>query len=210
LISLPPLAGKPSLVFDAVFNSSLKGRALKDSEFKIFLIELAFQRLEAETSILLSRQISSPNISSKGKLEQRTVRVPATISPNHDPPKKNLIQEVTSANNTRGILKSTPSSPPEEPFWTWSKSDQCILIRISVPKLRRDLIASSTLDLEPRRILLHVPSTYSLDVNLDLPDAQLQLQNSDSALTLKRMRDLDVDNAKAEWLVADGFLVVTA
>lgn len=35
------IAGKLSLVFDAVFNSSLKSRSLKDPEFKTFLIGTA-------------------------------------------------------------------------------------------------------------------------------------------------------------------------
>lgn len=35
------LAGKVSLVFDAVFHSSLKSRTLRDPEFKTFLIGTA-------------------------------------------------------------------------------------------------------------------------------------------------------------------------
>ena len=34
----PATAGKPALTFDAVFNSSLKSRALKDDEFKTYII----------------------------------------------------------------------------------------------------------------------------------------------------------------------------
>jgi len=208
-------AGKPSLVFDAVFNSSLKSRTLRDAEFKVFLIELAIQRIEAETSIHLSRQISSPNILSKGQVAERTVRIPTVMSTD-DAPKKNLIQEITSVNESKqpipkGILKSAPSdrlSPSlEEPSWTWSESDQRIVITIKVPKLTRDLIPSSTLDLESRRLLLHVPSLYSLDVNLDLPDELLGISNS--ALTLKRMRDFNIDGAKADWRIAEGAIVAS-
>ena len=32
------LAGKPALVFDCIYNSSLKHHALKDAEFRKFLI----------------------------------------------------------------------------------------------------------------------------------------------------------------------------
>ena len=35
------LAGKPSLVFDAIYNSTLKSRALKDPAFKTFLIGMS-------------------------------------------------------------------------------------------------------------------------------------------------------------------------
>ncbi|KAI0656340.1 hypothetical protein C8Q70DRAFT_1056885 [Cubamyces menziesii] len=129
-------AGKPSVVFDCIFNSSLKSRSLRSPEFKTFLIahqafpashlpshlpacrdphlltpvpspplphahahafrrarlptrprthafpELAFQRIEAQWGLQLSRQIGTPNIASKGKLPPRSVLVPtALLSP---------------------------------------------------------------------------------------------------------------------------------
>lgn len=46
----------------------------------ILLIELALQRIEAQTSLVLSRQIGTPNIAAKGKLEPRRVWVPTWIA----------------------------------------------------------------------------------------------------------------------------------
>ncbi|KAI0324895.1 hypothetical protein GY45DRAFT_318408 [Cubamyces sp. BRFM 1775] len=72
-------AGKPSVVFDCIFNSSLKSRSLRSPEFKTFLIELSFQRIEAQWGLQLSRQIGTPNIASKGKLPPRSVLVPTAL-----------------------------------------------------------------------------------------------------------------------------------
>ncbi|KAF8627597.1 hypothetical protein AX17_006169 [Amanita inopinata Kibby_2008] len=133
-------AGKPSLVFDCVYNSSIKTRSLADPEFKIFLIELALQRVEAQTSLVLSRQIGMPNITSKGKLTPRTVRIPSEIftrlgttppssssistSPTSTPgsapvPKKPLIEEITPGGKGKastsfdGKLKGILKSGPK-------------------------------------------------------------------------------------------------
>lgn len=93
--------------------------------------------------------------------------------------------------------------------------------------------------MEPRRIIISIPDLYLLDLNLDASDAELMAtfsepkydsyfsnaelnrngkdssisgRNSlvDSALMLKRMRNLDVDGAKAEWRVGEGILVINA
>ncbi|KAI0363325.1 hypothetical protein BV20DRAFT_975824 [Pilatotrama ljubarskyi] len=74
-------AGKPSVVFDCIFSSSLKSRSLRSPEFKTFLIELAFQRIEAQWGVQLSRQIGTPNIASKGKLAPRSVLIPSVLLP---------------------------------------------------------------------------------------------------------------------------------
>jgi len=97
IITLLP-AGNTAIVFDCIYNSSLKSRTLTDPEFKIFLVgmlaklsfsalisilhqstELALQRIEAQSGLTLSRSIGTPNIASKGKLLPRTVHVPASL-----------------------------------------------------------------------------------------------------------------------------------
>lgn len=54
----------------------------------------------------------------------------------------------------------------------------------------------------------------SADLNPPTPvngkGGKVKKGSADSALTLKRLRDLDVDSAKAEWRVADGVIVVFA
>ncbi|KAJ7073287.1 pre-RNA processing PIH1/Nop17-domain-containing protein [Mycena belliarum] len=245
-------AGKPSLVFDCIFHSSIRSRSVRDAVFKTFIQELALQRIEAQTSLILSRQISSPNIASKGKLHPRTVLIPASFfsSSGPAPPKKPLIEEVvpagvisTSGGKTdapaKGILKPTaassvtrPTVPPSpgvtsRPTWNWTKAEQGALeITIAVPLLTRALVAQTTLELEERRFILTLPNKQSLDVNFGVSDAEIvvlshqapetQFSASESqgpghaALMLKRERPLDVDNATAEWRVAEGVLVVTA
>lgn len=94
-------AGKPSLVFDCVYNPALKSRSTKDENFRLYIIgtclrfllynvkclsttltqpfihpELALEHVESKISVYLSRQIGTPNIASKGKLESRTVLIP--------------------------------------------------------------------------------------------------------------------------------------
>lgn len=77
------------------------------------------------------------------------------------------------------------------------------------------LIPKCTLDVEPRRVLLHVPALYDLDINLESLDSELvsifgKNNTADAALKLKRMRKFDVDNASAEWRVADKAIVLVA
>ncbi|KAJ7434070.1 pre-RNA processing PIH1/Nop17-domain-containing protein [Mycena latifolia] len=243
-------AGKPSLVFDCIYHSSIRSRTVRDALFKTFIQELALQRIEAQTSLVLSRQISTPNIASKGKLLPRTVLIPSFIpSPSaFTTPKKPLIEELPpsaiAANSnkpdrdipTKGILKPTAASSVSKPnaagtasrpTWSWSKAGNgSIEITISVPLLTHALVAQTTLDLEARRFVLCVPNAPPLDVNVGVSDAEIVATSGRApetpspasethgaghgALMLKRERDLDVDNAKAEWRVADGVLVLTA
>jgi len=60
-----------------------------------------------------------------------------------------------------------------------------------------------------------VPSFYVLDIDLNASDAELiaifsKTDSVTQAMSLKRKRDLDVDNAKAEWHVADKSLILYA
>ncbi|KAH0579754.1 Protein interacting with Hsp90 1 [Termitomyces sp. J132] len=235
-------AGKPALVFDCVYNTSLKSRTLTDPEFKLFIVELALQRIEAQTSLVLSRQIGTPNIVSKGKLLPRTVNIPSSLltegsthsilpapSTTHQ-----LIQEVSppvapSSTKPKGILKSASTSTLKErsstPTWSWSKDGTKIQIKISLPNLPRALIEHATLDIEPRRFILHVPDYPVFDINLGLSDAEIVATAAsrtsaslhdgngtepNNTLTLKRQRPLDVDGATSEWRLADNMLVIVA
>ncbi|KIJ18200.1 hypothetical protein PAXINDRAFT_110714 [Paxillus involutus ATCC 200175] len=214
--------GQPAIVFDCVFNASIKSRTLKDPEFKAFIIELAFQRIEAQSTIVLSRQIGTPNIASKGKPQARQVLVPAALyppgHPNHRAPIK-LIQEITDRPTPepakvppKGILKKSPTwnSAPQVPTWTWTQENSKIRIVIDVPAVTHAVIPESTLDVEARRVILHIPSLYNLDINLDASDAELSATFANEVAKLKGMRNLDVDGAKAEWRVADNAIVLLA
>jgi hypothetical protein len=90
--------------------------------------ELALQRIEAQTSLVLSRQIGTPNIVAKGKLEPRRVWVPAWIAAGKHGPeevegegdKRNagglkLIEEIESSRTQDGHRgdKSASSTAPK-------------------------------------------------------------------------------------------------
>ncbi|KAG7087489.1 hypothetical protein E1B28_013451 [Marasmius oreades] len=156
-------AGRPSLVFDCVFHKSVKTRTLVDHDFKVFIVELALQRIEAQTGLVLSRELGTPNIASKGKLEPRSVSLPSFLAqnvvlnaPSSGVTNKPLIEEIPSPAPTtsksasdqsakpKGILKknlvaeaSTERRLSEQlPLdWSWAFQNDQIRISISVPHL---------------------------------------------------------------------------
>ncbi|KAF8130378.1 hypothetical protein EV363DRAFT_1336099 [Boletus edulis] len=170
-----------------------------------------------------------PNIASKGKPQSRRVLVSAALyppgHPNHQAP-PTLIQEIADQptrvpqkTQPKTILKQsstkTPNSQHRIPAWSCAQQGASIRIVFDVPGVARAVIPDSTLDVEPRRILLHIPALYDLDLNLDASDAELvsvfgKNDTFNEALKLKRMRNLDVDNARAEWRVADRTIVLLA
>ncbi|KAF8954426.1 pre-RNA processing PIH1/Nop17-domain-containing protein [Flammula alnicola] len=191
-------AGNSSLVFDCIYNTTVKSRTLRDPEFKVFLVELALQRIEAQTGLALSRNIGTPNISSKGKLLPRTVQVPSALLPaltgapsssslsssksTANAPKLTgsnapLIQEIsTDERAANGSTRThTGSAHDEHPLdWSWTKDDASRLrIDVNVPGLTHTLIQSSTLDIEARRLTLSVPNRCALDIDLAVSDAEI-------------------------------------
>jgi len=112
-------AGKPAAVVDAVFHSSLKERCGADPEFKMFLIQLAFQHIEQQFNCLLSPSIATLNILSKGKLDSRSVNIPLSLyGLNEDP------EVVTSASE-------------ETPRWSCDLEDggHTLVVTLYVPRL---------------------------------------------------------------------------
>jgi hypothetical protein len=109
--------------------------------------ERALREIEAQNSISLSRTLSTPNIASKGALEQRAVSIPAALFPpghhyppsRDKPPPKKLIEEVSTI---------------ETPSWTWSQEGGEIHITVKVANLVRHL-RPSVFDLFP--VLIHSP-----------------------------------------------------
>jgi hypothetical protein len=269
-------------VFDCIYNPSIKSRTLRDPDFKLFIIELALQRIESQTRLTLSREIGMPNIASKGKLLPRAVHLPAStmaaFTGATTPPgsastsipsigigkassitngKTPLIQEISEINGTtstepkskgkssnslpglRGIMKNSASKPllPQNinsnaPFdWSWTKEDSGRLrIEVNVPGLTRALAQSSSLDIEPRRLTLSIPSRRTLDIDLAPSDAEIvsrisaintaaqtltdsqrtrKDQETSRTLQLKRQRDFDVDGAEAEWKVGTEVVIIS-
>ena len=125
--------------------------------------ELALQRIEAQFSLVLSRQIGTPNIASKGKLAPRPAIVPLALFPvthasraQAEKSQKKLIEEVElenvapgsvaaqdAAKAPKGILKSsvgakakvTSSRQTERPKFEWTKEGERIKITVGVPKI---------------------------------------------------------------------------
>ncbi|KAI5896791.1 uncharacterized protein SCHCODRAFT_02615839 [Schizophyllum commune H4-8] len=104
-------AGKDSTVVDAIFSNTVKTRVLTDPEFKLAVIETVLQHLESlpkHRGLILSRQISQPNIASKGKLEPRKVNVPDP-TPKASPSKSEIVTSANAASSTapKSILKNS-------------------------------------------------------------------------------------------------------
>ncbi|KAF9513500.1 hypothetical protein BS47DRAFT_1344148 [Hydnum rufescens UP504] len=99
-------AGKSSLVFDTIFNPSIRARITSDADFKTFITA----RRE-KSGLVLGREIATPNIKSKGALESRSVLIPAYWSPetaSTSPSSTPLVQEIST--RTSNVLASIP--PP--------------------------------------------------------------------------------------------------
>lgn len=173
-------AGKPSVVVDAVFHSSLKDRCGIDSEFKMFLIQLAFQHIEQQFDCQLSPSIATPNIVSKGKLDSRTVNIPLSLYVLNEKPE--LVAPVSE----------------ETPNWRCSVEDQerVLIVTLSVPRLtERSMIDSAVLDLtEPRRISFRVVELYVLNVEVNRNDV--------------KDFTFDLDGAKCEWIVSERTIII--
>jgi len=174
-------AGGDCVVCDCIFNDSMVDWTTKDIDFKKFVVELAVQRVEEKHSMVLDRStLAFPNLRSKGPLNPRVVTIPkgpTASTSNSTGPK---IEEVSNGAKS-GIA----------PTWRWMEEDDHIRIIVDVPKLTRALHAQSTLDLEPRRLILRVGEVYHLDVALDaLP------------------RPVDIDRATAEWRMGAGQVLV--
>ncbi|KIK54593.1 hypothetical protein GYMLUDRAFT_48498 [Collybiopsis luxurians FD-317 M1] len=226
-------AGKPCLVFDCVFHKSVKSRTLRDPEFKVFIIELSLQRTEAQTQLVLSRQIGTPNIAAKGKLQPRTVSIPSILAPTKDKPaeidtsksnsgsmKKPLIEEImphdpsgSAPKTPKGILKSSSKEPiqasakvSQAPVWSWSRSGSGqILIQIEVPALEKSVVSLSNLDIEPRRLILSIPNYPVLDLNLSLSDAELVARSGKGSTIIT---DLGTAEGKSDDSAVDKLLAL--
>lgn len=111
-------AGSSCLVFDCIYNPSIKSNITQlDSDFRLFIIELSFQRIESQSgnTVLLTRtHIKSPNIKSKGKLEERTVTLPDP-KPKLKPAHKPIIETIDDTNAEKSSLNSKPKSILKSP-----------------------------------------------------------------------------------------------
>jgi len=134
----------------------------------------------------------------------------------------------------------------ERRFWTSSNRSQrprtrkscpfiliLTLLQVSFANQTRAIVQSSSLEIEPRRLTLSIPTRRTLDIDLAPSDAEIVSRISSSinaallpqkplsdfqetrkdqetsrTLQLKRQRDFDVDGAEAEWKVGNEVVVI--
>ncbi|KAF8305828.1 hypothetical protein DL93DRAFT_296430 [Clavulina sp. PMI_390] len=234
------VAGKASLVFDAIFSEKLRERVAKDSEFKHFIMELALEKVEEGSGLVLGRDIATPNLKSKGPLDERTALLPASwlSASSSSPVTASLIQEVTTPTVSASTPQSTPPTPssqvgsatpvippslPSTPKWTLEIEStgtgpraRTVRIEVQIPLMTKPDYSQATLDLEPNRLILDCPPSYSrLDVPIFAPSTKDKANPGRSSSTTsagapKKVLSLDIDDAKAEWRVKNGLLVITS
>jgi len=225
-------SGNPSIVFDCVYNISLKSRVLRDADFRAFINELSLQRIELQTTassvpsptspngLLLSREIRTPNIANKGKLAKRTVLVPRKLHasdigkklveevqiPGPSSSSGSKVKEEETRKPKKGILKSSPPKVEEI-----KESSAKVVVQGTAPKQPTHKWSEES---DKRCLVLDVPeltraihATSILDVEprriiFDAPP----LYTFDLNENVKK--EFDVDGAKAEWRVKEGKLLV--
>lgn len=72
--------------------------------------ELAIQRIEAQYSLALSRQVGTPNIPAKGKLQARTVVIPLQLYSNDHPVRSDVEKLAPPSGGRKLIEEIEPSS----------------------------------------------------------------------------------------------------
>lgn len=194
--------------------------------------ELALQQIETQTPLVLSRQIGTPNIASKGVPRTREVLLPTAARPPPPP----LIEELpgggasSAQTPTDDDDRARPRLPT--PAWTCTRTDvdgvRRRRITVQVPKLVR--VSSFSLALADRAYRTRsltgrcTRQTRALvtGATLDIEARRMMLRvPSLCALELDvgalgddggaaGTDELDVDGARAEWRVREGVIVVYA
>ncbi|CAG8546071.1 17357_t:CDS:2, partial [Cetraspora pellucida] len=155
-------------VCDAIIHSEPYKRTIKDSDFKLYITELAVELMEDNHTLQLSREFTFPKISYKGKVERRLVQLPKE--------KPSLIAEILTrspsqkkaTNNINDIKTVKPQI--QKPVYIIAEEHKdnksYIIIAIEIPLIGSQSINAITLDIEPSRLLFNLPGKYSLDINL--------------------------------------------
>ncbi|KAF8741297.1 pre-RNA processing PIH1/Nop17, partial [Rhizoctonia solani] len=182
-------AGQPCIIFDAIFNPTVCSKAAKDTKLRGTLIDVALSRIEEKTGLTLSRSIATPNIKSKGAIPPRTARIPAFWA--------------SSENISTARIQELGA--PAVPSWNWSPTREGCRIVIHVPELTKSLHASTTLDIEARRLIFTAGPRYHLDTPLLPPK---QGTGAPVGGTKFLPTTVDPDSAVAEWNVKKNELVV--
>ncbi|KAJ4500648.1 pre-RNA processing PIH1/Nop17-domain-containing protein [Lentinula lateritia] len=193
-------AGKPSLVFDCVFHNSIKSRTLRDPEFKVFIIELSIQRIEAQTKLVLSRQIGTPNIAAKGKLQPRTVSIPSLLA-----------RAEAKAAETRNLESKSRSmqKPLIQEIMTQDASDPISQAGLEVVKPKSILRTPSS---NPAQAAAHRDIGAKIDVTwswyrTDDDRLQIQIEAPPVEKTVISRSNLDIEPRRLIFSIPDYFVL---
>ncbi|KAG8908219.1 hypothetical protein FRB99_008284 [Tulasnella sp. 403] len=207
-------AGKASLVFDCVFNNGLRSRSSKDVDFRTFLTEIALERVEDKSGLTLSREISTPNILSKGSLEPRTVLIPTAL-PSLTTQSKPLIEEIPDSRReappTTGKGPGSDKPSASVPQWSAEVEKNGVTITVEVPKLtKQDIVSRASVDVEAHRIIFRARDVYDLDLRLS-PHAKFTSvtgRTDEDSPIVSGGKGMQPDSATAQWKLKEQVLVI--
>jgi len=150
-------------VCDAIIHSLPFKRTREDSDFKLYITELAVEMIEEQFNLELSRNFTFPNISYKGKIEEKPVMIPKQ--------QKSLITEISTKPSKQKIVDEKPTKTvktPDQPKYTITEElkDKKLFLTITIETPSMQSAKDSTLDLEPLRLIFNSPGKYNLDISL--------------------------------------------
>ncbi|KAG9289056.1 hypothetical protein G9A89_015605 [Geosiphon pyriformis] len=186
--------GNDYLVCDAALNTKPYKKTTVDSDFKIFVTELAIEHIEEKHGLQLDRNISFPKSRCKGQLEIFTLHF--------EKKKPSFIKEVSTQSVKAKSSESHRPSPmiteikemgtsspePAVSFLERKINGKTLaFIFIEIPAMQS--ISSSTLEIESSRVIFYAPSYYQLDKSLpftvDISTAKAKFIKSKNRLVVK-------------------------
>ncbi|KAL7747211.1 hypothetical protein RI367_007422 [Sorochytrium milnesiophthora] len=151
--------GRPCVVFDACINSDVLHKAEKDTDFKLFIIELAVEWVEEKHKMSLSRDFTLPKLRSKGPLHEHKIFRP----------KRAGISQLADGTKTNWSPKQQQQQPrmKQKPKYTVTESgDRALMVRLELPNLAS--AKSAALDVEERRLVFD-GDAYAVSIDLPKP-----------------------------------------
>ncbi|CAG8629258.1 4866_t:CDS:2 [Funneliformis caledonium] len=150
---------------DAIIHPQPYKRTEEDSDFKLYISELAVEMIEEQFSLEMSRKYAYPKMNYKGDRKVRPVMLPKE--------KKSLITEIPTKPNKQVIVEGDEkqaknSKAPIQPKYTITEelkdNKSYLIISIETPSMQS--AKDSALDLEPKHLTFNSPNMYDLDIPL--------------------------------------------
>ncbi|KIJ34548.1 hypothetical protein M422DRAFT_262303 [Sphaerobolus stellatus SS14] len=219
-------AGKPSLIFDAIVNPSLKSRMIKDINFRSFVLEILLTHIELPPlatqarSLSLSRTLASPNIRFKGTLVPREMDVPdfdsMKLASQAEPISKPLIEEIPaevpkSTVLPKSILKKTGSTSVD-PIPNTYEDPHAISVadkKHEVPTWRWEgdrIVPHQRLIIDAPKLTRGDHSNSTLALSEDI--LTLRTPSYFCQIPLDENPSTNIDKVRAEWRIGEGKIVI--